>query len=153
MNLFGRRKIWAQILQKLRDFPLNHQLYICLRYLSFLIISVIFTLNCMHCIVGGSLNCQTLWIFVVLVTTKNTVLITQYKMIILKLRFWVTQSDNLIYLILHSAYLIIGTPFTYSYHNDASLDSRKVWKKILKLEGLHQASWSIKLSGTYTRLA
>ena len=57
-------------------------------------------------------------------------LITQYKMINLKLRFWVSQSDNLVYLVLHSAYLIIGTLITYSYHNDASPDGRKVWKKI-----------------------
>ena len=48
---------------KMSDFPLNHQLYICLRSLSFLNISVIFTLNCMH--VGGSLSCQTLRIFTV----------------------------------------------------------------------------------------
>ena len=126
MNSFGQRKIWAQILQKMRDFPLNHQLHICLRSLSFLIISVILTFNCMH--VCGSLSCQTLWIFPV--TNKNTVLITQYKMINLKLRFWVSQLYNLVYLVLHSAYLIIGTPFTYSYHNDASPDGRKVWKKI-----------------------
>ena len=74
--------------------------------------------------VVGSLRCQTLWIFPV--TTKNTVLITQYKMINLKLRFRVTQSENLVYLVLHSAYLIIGTSFTYSCHNDASLDGRMV---------------------------
>ena len=61
--------------------------------------------NCMH--VGGSLGCQTLWIFPL--TTKNTVLITQYKMINLKLRFWVSQLDNLVYLVLHSSYLIIDS--------------------------------------------
>ena len=66
--------IWAtenltQILQKMSDIPLNHQLYICLRSLSFLIISVIFTLNINSMHVVGSLNCRTLWIFPV--TTKK----------------------------------------------------------------------------------
>ena len=121
-----RDLFWSQICQKMRNFPMNHQLYICLKSLSFLFISVIFTFNCMH--VFGSLSYQTLWIFPV--TTKNTVLSTQYKMINSKLRFWVSQLDHLIYLVLHSVYLIIGTPFTYSYHNDASPDGRKVWKKI-----------------------
>ena len=53
---------------------LNHQSFAtCKLHQSFV--------NCMH--VGGSLICQTLWIFPV--TTKNTVLMAQFQMINLQL--------------------------------------------------------------------
>ena len=86
--------------------------------------------NCMH--VVGSLSCQTLWIFPV--STKNTVLITQYKMINLKLRFRVSQLDNLVYLVLHPTYyyIVLNPLVLHPFHIQLSQWRLTRWSKGLE---------------------
>ena len=110
------------------DLPLNHQLYIFLRSLSFLIILVILTLNCMQ--IGDSLSCQTFWIFPVTTekySAEGTVQNDKSTIVILSV-----SIRKFCLLSLNSAYLIIGTPYTYNYHNDASPDGRDFWKQIIR---------------------